>query len=249
MTPVTQTSGSAAFDDLRDALAKDRHLRSEVEAALDLNVRRVNPTDRANRFGSGAAVEWILAAVAYAAGVLSIPGGHNSNGFDLRDLRQDARGLWSVKNQTKRGEWRITNGLGGAGGGFKDATVFVSPSLPGLTFVDPAIHTEVSSRVVVKSDAVTLPARVVEDHAAAHPECVAPLSMPTNPGTGEEDPWMDYVENLLSPSRFPQLSRLFVASKPVTGNLSSELQSLVAMRDSGAITEEQFSMLLGRLGA
>lgn len=242
------SSGSSAFDALRDALAKDRHLRSEVEAALDLNVRRVNPTDRANRFGSGAAVEWILATVAYAAGILSIPGGHNSNGFDLRDLREDARGLWSVKNQTKKGEWRITNGLGGSGNGFIDPTIFVSPSLPGLTFVDPAKHAAVSSQVVVKSDAVTLPARVVEEHAKEHPECVAPCSMPTNPRTGTEDPWMDYVENLLSPDRFPQLSRLFAASKPVSGTLTSELQSLVAMRDSGQITREQFDMMIRRLG-
>lgn len=246
--PLVSTSGSAPFDSLRDALARDRHLRAEVEAALDLNVRRVNPTDRANRFGSGAAVEWILAAVAYAAGVLSVPGGHNANGFDLRDLRNDARGLWSVKNQTKRGEWRITNGLGGAGGGFKDATIFVSPSLPGLTFVDPTEHADVAAQVVVKSDAVTLPARVIEEHAAARPECVAPCTMPKNPGTGTEDPWQDYVENLLSPDRFPQLARLFAASKPMTGTVTSELLALVAMRDRGDITAEQFNLLLSRLG-
>lgn len=243
------TSGSKAFDDLRDALLKTPALRSELEAALDLNVQRVNPTDRANRFGSGAAVEWILAAIAYAAGVLSIPGGHNANGFDLRDLREDARGLWSVKNQTKRGEWRITNGLGGSGGGFKDATIFVSPSLPGITFVDPSVHFDVAAQVVEKSDAVTLPARAVEEHATEHPECVAICSMPKNPGTGQEDPWMDYVENLLSPDRFPRLSRLFVASKPVNSTLTTELQSLIGLRDSGQITAEQFSMLLGRLGA
>ena len=241
------TSGSAAFDALRDALAGDRHLRSEVEAALDLNVRRINPTDRANRFGSGAAVEWILATVAYAAGVLSLPGGHNANGFDLRDLREDARGLWSVKNQTKKGEWRITNGLGGSGGGFVDPTVFVSPALPGLTFIDPAVHVDASSQVVVKSDAVTLPARVVVEHAEAHPECVAPLAMPTNPGTGTEDPWMDYVENLLSPDRFPQLSRLFAASKPVSGTLTSQLQELIAMRDSGQISAEHFDLMIRKI--
>jgi hypothetical protein len=243
------TSGSKAFDDFRDALLKTPALRSELEAALDLNVQRVNPTDRANRFGSGAAVEWILASVAFAAGVLSIPGGHNANGFDLRDLREGARGLWSVKNQTKRGEWRITNGLGGAGGGFRDATVFVSPSLPGITFVDPGIHLDVAAQVVEKSDAVTLPARAVEGHAQAHSECVAVCSMPKNPGTGEEDPWMDYVENLLSPDRFPRLSRLFTTSKPVSSTLTAELQYLVALRDSGQISAEQFNTLIGRLGA
>lgn len=245
---MTSSSGSKAFDDLRDALARDARLRGEVEAALDLNVRRVNPTDRANRFGSGGAVEWILAAVAYAADVLAIPGGHGSDGFDLRDLREDARGLWSVKNQTKRGEWRISNGLGGAGAGLADSTVFVSPSLPGLTFVDPHLHVDVAEQVVVKSDAVTLPARVVEEHARRRPECVAPVQAPKNPGTGTEDPWQDYVENLLSPDRFPQLSRLFVAAKPVTGTLTSELLNLVGMRDSGQISPEQFDALIKRLG-
>lgn len=247
MGPVT-TSGSRPFDDLRQALAGSAGLRAELEAALDLNVHRVNPTDRANRFGSGAAVEWILASVAFSAGVLTIPGGHNADGFDLRDLREDARSLWSVKNQTKRGEWRISNGLGGAGGGFTEATVFVSPSLPGITYVDPRLHVDVSSQVVEKRDAVTLPARVIEEHAQEHPECVAECSMPRNPGSGEEDPWMDYVENLLSPERFPRLSRLFVASKPVRGSLTTELQSLLALRDAGQITGDQFDHLVSRLG-
>lgn len=243
------SSGSRAFDALRDALARNPPLRQEVEAALDLNVRRVNPSDRANRFGSGAAVEWILAAVAYAADVLAVPGGHNANGFDLRDLRRDARGLWSVKNQTKSGEWRISNGLGGAGGGFVDPTIFVSPSLPGLAFADPAIHTDLASKVVVKSDAVTLPARAVIEHAREHPECVAPCAMPKNPGTGTDDPWMDYVESLLSADRFPQLSRLFVAARPVSSTLTDELQRLILLRDRGSITAEQFDMMISRLGS
>lgn len=229
-------------------MKRDKHLLSELEAALDLNVRRINPTDRANRFGSGAAVEWILAAVAFASGALSIPGGHNANGFDLRDLRDDARGLWSVKNQTRRGEWRISNGLGGAGNGFVEPTIFVSPSLPGLTFVDPELHLDVSRQVVRKSDAVTLPPRVIEEHSSLHPECVANCTMPKNPGTGTEDPWMDYVENLLTRDRFPQLSNLFVAARPAAGTLTSELKSLLAMRDSGQITPDQFSVLVAKLG-
>jgi len=242
------TSGSHAFDDLRTQLARDPSLRGELEAALDLNVRRVNPTDRANRFGSGAAVEWILAAVAYAAGVLALPGGHNSNGFDLRDLRDDARGLWSVKNTTKRSDFRLTNGIGGAGAGFTDPVVFLSPALPGLTLIHPDLHADVTAQVQQKPDATILPFRVVEAHAQAHPECVAPCRMPTNPGTGEDDPWMDYVESLLDPRRFPRLSRLFVVSKPVQGTLTSELQALIAQRDAGAITAEQFDLLVRRLG-
>ena len=73
--------------------------------------------------------------------------------------------------------------------------------------------------------------------------------VPSNPGTGDEDPWMDYVENLLTPERFPRLSRLFVAAKPTTGTLTSELQSLLALRDTGAITPEQFDELVRKLGS
>ena len=245
--PTAASSGSQAFDSLRNALAADHNLRRELEAALDLNVRRVNPTDRANRFGSGAAVEWILAAVAYSAQVLTVPGGHNANGFDLRDLREDARGLWSVKNTTRRSDFRLTNGIGGAGAGFTEPVVFLSPTLPGITFVDPEVHRHVTAAVVVKADATILPFRTVEAHAVDHPECVAPCRMPINPGTGEDDPWMDYVESLLSADRFPQLSRLFLAARPVQGNLASQLQALVAQRDAGNISQAQFDLLLSRL--
>lgn len=245
---LLETSGSDSFDALRDVLNRDAHLRAELEAALDLNVRRVNPTDRANRFGSGAAVEWILAAAAYAAKVLTIPGGHNANGFDLKDLREDARGLWSVKNTTKRSDFRLTNGIGGAGAGFTEPVVFLSPALPGITFIHPRLHKDVAEKVEVKSDATILKFRVVEEHAKRHPECVATCRMPTNPGTGQDDPWMDYVESLLSADRFPQLSRLFAVSKPTRGTLTSELQALVAQREAGNISRAQFDALVSRLG-
>ena len=167
-----------------------------------------------------------LAATAYAAKVHH-PRRTQLNGFDLRDLREDARGLWSVKNTTKRSDFRMTNGIGGAGAGFTDAVVFLSPALPGITFVDPHLHSDVTAQLVTKPDATVLPFRVVEEHARRHPECVAPCRMPSNPGTGTNDPWMDYVESLLSADRFPQrLSRLFAASKPVAGTLTSELQAL-----------------------
>ena len=59
---------------------------------------------------------------------------------------------------------------------------------------------------------------------------------------------MDYVENLFTTDRFPQLSRLFVAARPVGGTLSSEVLNLVALRDRGDITPEQFDTLVSRIG-
>ncbi len=242
------SSGSRAFDRLRDALVSDPALRYEVEASLDLNVRRVNPSDRANRFGSGAAVEWILAAAAFSAGVLTVPGGHNTNGFDLRDLLEEARGgLWSVKNQTKRGAFRISNGIGGGGRGLVDPTVFLSPALNGITFVDPDRHPETVAATVVQPDAVILPFAALREHAERHPECVANCRMPTNPGTGVDDPWLDYVASLLSPERFPRLSTMFVQSKPASRSFSDEIVRLAALRDDGAITTQQFAELISKL--
>lgn len=215
---------------------------------MDLNVRRVNPSDRANRFGSGAAVEWILAAAAFSAGVVTVPGGHNTNGFDLRDLMSEVRDdLWSVKNQTKRGAFRISNGLGGGGRGLVDPTVFLSPALPGITFVHPTHHPETAAEAVRNPDAIILPFAAVKSHAERHPECVAACAMPRNPGTGADDPWLDYVASLLSPERFPRLSKMFVQSKPANRSFSDEVVRLATLRDEGAITSEQFADLISKL--
>ena len=246
---TTVSSGSVPFDTLRDALAADPGLRAELESALRLNVHRVNPTERANRFGSGAAVEWILASVAYAAGVLSIPGGHNANGFDLRDLRASARGMWSVKNQTAASgtAYRITNGLGGAGKGFVEPTMFLSPALPGIVFIDPAIHTAVAAEAYKTGDATMLGFPVIRTHAITHPECVAPCEMPVNPKTGDEDPWRAFIESILAPAQYPRLSRMFEAAKPTTGTFASQLQAITALYDAGTLTRQQFDAAVAAL--
>lgn len=243
------SSGSAAFDALRDTLAKDAGLRGELESALRLNVHRVNPSDRSNRFGSGAAVEWILAAAAYSAKILNIPGGHNANGYDLRELRKDARGMWSVKNQTSAHgtAYRLTNGLGGAGKGFVEPTVFLSPRLPGIVFAHPEVHQDVADAVYTTGDATMLGFSAVRDHAVQHPECVAVCVMPVNPGTGSEDPWRAFIESILAPAQYPRLSKMFVAAKPPTGTFASQLEALVALRDSGALTAEQFDIALKKM--
>ncbi len=241
------TSGSKQFDLFRDALAENSQLRSELEYALAANVSRVNPTDRANRFGSGAAVEWILAAVAYNAGILSAPAGHNANGFDLRDLRVKAQGLWSIKNTTRRSDFRLSNGMGGSGRGFADPVLLLSPELPGITFAHPGLHLKLASQARDTGDATILPFSAVLEFTQSHPECVALCKMPTNEGTGEDDPWMDYVRSLLDPVRFPKLAKMFKDAAPVQTSIIDSISNLVTLRDSGAITQEQFDDLLAKL--
>lgn len=243
------TSGSETFDRFRDGLLRDATVRGELESAFRVNVNRVDPSDRGNRFVVGGAVEWLIAAAAWSLGVLTIPGGHSANGFDLVDLQKAARGMWSVKAQTSanRGAFRLTNGLGGSGKGFVEPTVFVSPNLPGLVFIDPDVHVEAAERVQVKSDAVVLPFRAVSDHAVGHPECVAPLSAPSNEGRGRENPFLAYAETIATPDRFPRLSAMFRASKPKTSGVAGEVADLVALRDSGVLNDEQLTAMVNRL--
>lgn len=236
------TSGSDAFDKLRDALATDPALRAEVESALRLNVDRVNPTDPGNRFVVGGAVEWIIAAAAWSIGALTIPGGHSQRGFDLLDLEKASRGLWSVKSQSaKTGRtWRISNGLGGSGKGFDTPTVFVAPRLPGLVYIDPAKHPGVAQLGKQNKDAFVLPWSAVKAHAASHPACVAPIQAPANEGRGREDPFLSYAKTVLVPERFPRLSGMFLAAEPPKGSISDEVQSLALLKDQGVLTQAQF---------
>ena len=243
------SSGSVPFDELRNALSGDAGLRSEVEAALRLNVDRVNPSDPGNRFVVGGAVEWIIAAAAWSIGALTVPGGHGQRGFDLLELQEASRGLWSVKSQSaSRGsEWRISNGLGGSGKGFDTPTVFVSPNLPGLVFVHPDLHDEVTSRGKQNADAFIIPWSAVKAHASEHPECVAVLNAPANEGRGRENPFLSYAKTIITPERFPRLSGMFIAAEPPQASVSEEVQRLAALKDAGTIDAETFQALVASL--
>lgn len=237
------SSGSVAFDRFRDGLATQPGVRAELEAALRINVDRVNPSDQGNRFVTGGATEWILAAAAWALGVLTMPAGHSSQGFDLVDLQDRARGLWSVKSSTvaNASAFRISNGLGGGGRGLSDATVFLRPTrLPGLVFVDPRTHVEVVAAQVTKPDSIQLPFRALLEHVDQHPECVAPLVVPENTGHGRENPFLQYTQTILTTDRFPRLSSMFAAAKPARGSVADDLARLAALRESNALSEQQY---------
>ncbi len=128
-----------------------------------------------------------------------------------------------------------------------EPTVFLSPALPGIVFADPNHHEHIAAQSIAKADAVVLPFRAVLAHADDHPECVVPCVMPKNPGTGIDDPWIDYVSSLLSPERFPRLSTMFIASKPVSSSLSDEIVRLAALRSAGTISDSQFDDLVTKL--
>ncbi|AKU14951.1 SHOCT domain-containing protein [Luteipulveratus mongoliensis] len=240
---VGSSSGSEAFDRLRGAMVAGSPVRSECEAALQLLIDRCDPGDRGNRFVVGAAAEWVVASAAWSVGILSAPGGHNVDGFDLQDLQEAARGLWSIKAsfQEKAAPFRISNGLGGAGRGMTDPTVFLHPRLPGLVLIDPEVHTDVAARVESKQDGTVLAFRPIADHAVAHPECVIEMRVPANEHRGTEDAALLFTKGLLTTERFPRLSDIFRASEPRRGGtVVDEIRGLDELRASGALTKEQF---------
>lgn len=242
------TSGSDAFDKLRDHLAANPTVRKEAENAFAFLLARANPSDRAARFVVGGAVEWIVAAAAWSAKVLTIPGGHNANGFDLTDVLNQAKGLWSIKfgSQKSPKDWRLTNGLGGAGKGFVEPTIFVHKKLGGLLYIDPAQHPSVVAKVVSAGDAAKLAFKVTLEFAAAHPECVAVVDVPINEGQAANDPYA-FIKDLLSPATFPNLAKIFVDATPVPKSVSDEIRQLTELRDSGVLTDAQLTLAIDKL--
>lgn len=220
-----------------------------MERAFHINVNRVNPSDPGNRFVTGGAVEWIIAAAAWHVGVFTVPGGHSERGFDLLDLQSSARALWSVKSQSAKNKsaFRMSNGLGGGGKGFSAPTLFLSPHLPGLVYADPKSHGEVKAAEKQKKDAVTINFGVISKHAKANPQCVAPLVVARNEDNGRENPFLTYTQSILVPEQFPLLSAMFNAAQPAQRSMVDEVRDLAELRDQGSISQEQFNELVNKL--
>lgn len=238
-------SGSAQFDRLRDAFAGDPALRQETEWAFRLAVETYNPSDRGLRFITGGIGEWIVTLAAYCAGIVTLPDGHNANGHDTVDLISQTRALWSVKTSyqafTNSGAFTISNGQGGYGAGFVVPTIFLAPGLPGIVYADPELHVELASQLILGKGETKLRKAAVRVHADANPTCVVELKMPVNPGSALRDPALEAVRLMLDGPQFPRLSTMFkdVAAQADQG-LIPQLHALVALRDSGDLTEEQY---------
>jgi phage tail protein X len=243
------SSGSLEFDHFRLVLDANPGLRRELEDALLVNLMTANPSDPGARFVTGGGVEWIVAATAYAAGVPLLPDGHSATGHDLRGVLDAARELWSVKSQStvKRGAFRISNGMGGGGEGFTMPTIFLSPNLPGLVYAHPVLHPDVTDAQKDSGDAVTIAHGVIARHAEDHPECVIVADIPANPGAATEDPFLAYSKGVIDPRRFPQLARLFTEVTPPTGDVLSQVQGLVKLRDEGQISQEDYDHLVRQI--
>lgn len=236
------------FDALRSAMASDRQLHNEVESLMLLLVETYNPSDRGVRFITGGIGEWMLAFAAYSAGVLSLPAGHNANGFDLQGLLAQAKGLWSVKGSNRSGgTFIITNGRDGPGAGFVEPTVFWSPDLPGIVYADPRLHENVVAGQRFMRDSTVIAKSVIAAHAHEHPECVIPLHVPENPGTASRDPAFEAVKVLVEGGNFPRLRRMLDDAAKVDSSLVGQLRELRGMRDAGDLSDEAYEAAVRRV--
>jgi hypothetical protein len=236
-------SGSIEFDALRSHLQNRREVRREIEFAFSSLLTAANPSDRGLRFLFGNGAEWIMAAAAWSAGVLTAPAGHNANGFDLKDLLNEAKGLWSVKASASVGssQIRLKNFMGdGAGSSWVEPTLFVGPYLQGAVLVDPNLHSEVSGAVSRKSDALVLSGKTVRDFADKTPQNHIEFDVAVNQGGSSEDPYA-FIKSVIAPEHFPILARPFLAaSPPILNSRVDEIKRYAELRDAGLLDDEQF---------
>lgn len=243
-------SGNSEFDKLRDHLLNNKAVKREVEFAFASLLTAANPSDRGMRFLFGGGAEWIMASASWSAGILTAPAGHNANGFDLADLLTKARGLWSVKASASPSSMqiRLTNFMGdGSNAVWEDATLFVAPYFGGAVLIDPTLHTDVHAEMRRTGDALVLGGGVVKKFRDDNPANFIPFEVAVNSGTSAGDPFA-FIKSVLAPEHFPNLSKPFLASAPIsTSTRVEEIQRLVALRDQGVLDEAQFKKAIDQV--
>jgi len=175
------------FAKLAQALAASPALRREAEQAMGAILEKHNPSDRAERFVFGGAIEWVMAVTCWVAGIRSLPGGHGQNGFDLMELKNGIQGLWSLKssasskvsgNVNLRNNQRTSSQQGKVQDLYLHPTVFIGPYLPGITYFDPKLATGYAGKFDYDEDAVKFKVSLIVDYAKNNPGMVIPFNFP-----------------------------------------------------------------------
>ena len=233
------------FRIFQESLDKNPDLVIEIETSMKAILNRIDPSDRGIRFVSGAAFEWVLAAACGVAGISAIPAGHSQNSVDLLSLRNEMKGLWSIKSSTtsKLNSFRLTNTMNNANAKFTTPTIFVHPLLPGLVYLDPKLAPLVVSKVKQKKDALEISGSIIKNYAINNPGMVAPLKAPFNENKGNGDPYLDFVSNILTAGNYP---RLQIIMKEL-GENSKTLSAIKSAMDQGIMTNDQYHQILEKI--
>lgn len=244
-------SGSIEFDNVREYLNQNRDVKRELEFAFTSLLAAANPTDRGTRFAFGGGAEWIMAATAWCAGVLMAPKGHNTNGFDLTDLRNKARGLWSVKASAspQSSDIRLINYMGDGkdNAAWTVPTLFVGPYFGGAVFINPEQEIEIQKKTRKTSDALTLRSKYVRDFSEDHPANHIAFDVAINEGKTQSASHA-FIKSILTPEHFPKLSQLFTSAEPISRNTRLEtIKGYVQLHEQGVISKEQLENFVADL--
>ena len=234
------------FSKLAKALKESPSLQKETEQAMGAILEKHNPSDRAERFVFGGAIEWVMAITCWIAGIRSLPGGHGQNGFDLMELKNGIQGMWSLKssasskvsgNVNLRNNQRTSSQQGKAQDLYLHPTVFIGPYLPGITYFDPKLATGYASKFDYDEDAVKFKVSLIADYAKNNPGMVIPFNFPSNPGlTSTEDPNWKIVANILTSGTYSELS----APVKTLQQASDQVRALKSLHQSGKLTDSQW---------
>lgn len=244
------SSGSLEFDRLKAHLDKNATVKREVEFAFSALLAAADPSDRGTRFLFGNGAEWILACAAWSAGVLTAPEGHNKDGFDLGDLLDEARSIWSVKASASKNSSavRLINFMGdGKNARWDTPTVFIAPYLRGAVFIDPRTQPEIQQRAKNAKDALTITGKVIRDYADAHPENRIYFDVAVNTGQASNDAYA-FIKSILDPRHFPILSRPFDAATPTKdAHLVDAITQLAQLKERGSITQDMMERAIAKI--
>lgn len=256
-----RSGGLSEWETFRSAFQADPALRLELENFARIVLENFNPSGRAARFIYGSMNEWGLALAAFCAGLLTLPQGHDANSTDLSGVVDQQRALWSVKASAStdvRYNFILQNFRSGEVVPPYDfpTTVFLHPVLPGITIVEPTLHSHVVDGVVVNRDARVLPVGLLSAHALVHPECVIPFQQPANQGGGNPDEvtGLDIVRGIVDTPLFTRLRTPFrLAAEAQRGDVVTRLHDIQRMIQDGLLTQDQgqaaINILLGQAQA
>ena len=241
------------FAKLAEALSSSPGLRKETEQAMGAILEKHNPSDRAERFVFGGAIEWVMAVTCWVAGIRSLPGGHGQNGFDLMELKNGIQGLWSLKSSASSkvsGQVNLRNNQRGNSQRDKvqdlytHPTVFIGPYLPGITYFDPKLAKGYSETFQYDEDAVKFKVSSIVQYAKDNPQMVIPFDFPTNPGlANSEDPNWKIVANILTSGTYS------ILSAPVKSlqEASEQVRALKSLHVSGKISDSQWQESINKI--
>jgi hypothetical protein len=237
----------AQFNVLKQCFESTPDLREEFELAFGAIASKHHPSDRAERFVFGGMCEWLLAITSWKAGVKVLPAGHSQNGFDLMEFKGAMQGLWSLKSSASynsNSPINLRNNISttekAVGAVYDHPTVFMGPYLPGITYVDFNVATELANGISYDKDAAKLKSKLVQKYAVEHPEFVIPVKLTAEANVSTFDSNLKLLANVLTSGTYPLLGQQVDMLQKYSGKITV----IRELHASGSLSDADFNKTL-----